>query len=133
MKLHIKTTTTRLVFLAALLILASAARAESCGVVLRQPELIATLKLASEERPIHVQFKTRAAGVKLPVDLIEKYPDEMSIILQYEFHKLTVTDDGFEVGLWFKRQYKWVVVPFDAVTGFWDMDRPVCRGQVSVN
>lgn len=128
MKLHVKMIATRLVFLSALLALASPAHAETCGVVLRQPEGIATLKLASEKRPIHVQFKTRAPGVKVPVDLIEKYPDEMSIILQYEFHKLTVSGDGFEVGLWFKRQYKRLVVPFDAVTGFWDMDRPVCWG-----
>lgn len=129
MKLHIKMIARRLVFLATLLATASPARAEPCGTVLRQAESMATLKLASEERPIHVQFKTRAAGVRIPVDLIEKYPDELSIVLQYEFHKLTVTDDGFEVGLWFKRQYKWLAVPFDAVTGFWDMNRPVCWGK----
>ncbi|MBR0718605.1 ClpXP protease specificity-enhancing factor SspB [Bradyrhizobium liaoningense] len=132
MKLHINMIARRLVFLAALVALAALAapaRAETCGIVLRQAEGIATLKLASEERPIHVQFKTRAAGVRLPVDLIEKYPDELSIVLQHEFHKLTVTNDGFEVGVWFKRQYKWLVVPFDAVTGFWDMDRPVCWGK----
>ncbi|MBR0826015.1 hypothetical protein JQ596_10740 [Bradyrhizobium manausense] len=129
MKLHIKMITRQLFLLEALLALTSPVRAEVCGIVLRQAESMATLKLASEERPIHVQFKTRAPGVRIPVDLIEKHPDELAIVLQHEFHKLTVTDDGFEVGVWFKRQYKWLVVPFDAVTGFWDMDRPVCGGR----
>lgn len=88
---------------------------------MRQAESMATLKLASEERPIHVQFTTRTAGIRMPVDLLEKCADELTIVLQRKFLKLTVTGEGCEVVLWFNRQYKLLAVPFDAVTNSWDM------------
>lgn len=114
--------------LLALLALAFPARAEPCGAV-KPAELAATLRLAAEERPIHVQFATRADGVKMPDDLLAQYPEEMTIVLQYEFHRLTLKDGRFEVGLWFKRRYARLTVPFAAVTGIWDTSVPKCEGK----
>ena len=52
--------------------------------------------------------------------LREQYPQEMTIILQHQFWDLTVTDDSFEVGLSFDGVPEKLLVPFDAVKGFFD-------------
>jgi hypothetical protein len=67
-----------------------------------------------------ITFRTRAAGVKLSPRIKEKHPDEMTIILQHQFWDLLVTEQAFEVGLSFGSVPERLVVPFEAVTGFWD-------------
>jgi hypothetical protein len=67
-----------------------------------------------------ITFKTAATGVVLPAALLAQYPDEMNIVLQYQFERLRVTAEQFEVVLWFKGAKTRVVVPFDAVTIFID-------------
>jgi len=44
----------------------------------------------------------------------------MTIILQHQFWDLVVGENGFEVGLSFSNVPERVVVPFDALTGFFD-------------
>ena len=78
-------------------------------------EMAVTLRLASEDRPVNIKFRTRAEGVKVPSYLAAKYPDEMSIVLQYEFKQLNVRDDRFEVVVWFRGYPERLVVPFNAV------------------
>ena len=67
-----------------------------------------------------ITFLTTAKGVKIPADQRVKYPENMSVILQYEFEHLVVHDDGFEVDLFFRAIRRRVAVPFDAVTSFID-------------
>jgi hypothetical protein len=67
-----------------------------------------------------IAFKTKAKGVGLPAALISQYPDDMHIILQYQFEALKVSADRFDVTLWFKGKKTRVTVPFDAVTLFLD-------------
>jgi hypothetical protein len=50
----------------------------------------------------------------------EQYPDEMTIILQHQFEDLSVTDHAFEVGLSFRGIPEMLLIPFDALTGFFD-------------
>ena len=45
-----------------------------------------------------ITFKTGAAGVDIPRHLSEKFPDEMTIVIQNRFWDLKVNDGGFEVG-----------------------------------
>ena len=52
--------------------------------------------------------------------LREKYPQDMTIVLQHQFWDLAVTEHGFEVGLSFSGVPERLLVPFDAVTGFFD-------------
>lgn len=68
----------------------------------------------------YVTFKTHDRGVELPDFLRERYPDEMTIVLQNQFSGLKVTDDEFEVTLSFQKLPTTLVVPFAAVTGFAD-------------
>jgi hypothetical protein len=68
----------------------------------------------------YISFKTKHPGVKLSPRLGEKYPDEITIVLQHQFWDLTVTDQAFEVGLSFRNAPEKLVVPFDAISGFFD-------------
>src|SRR5262249_52671416 len=63
---------------------------------------------------------TSAPGVKISPRLHAQYPKEMTIVLQHQFWDLTVTEDRFEVGLSFGGIPERLVVPFDAVNGFFD-------------
>ena len=68
----------------------------------------------------YLTFKTKFHGVEIPVFLREQYPDEMTIILQHQFWGLKVTDDRFEVTLTFKKLPATLVIPFAALTAFFD-------------
>ena len=116
----------RLLFASATLLVTSRANAEPCNTVAARAGMAASLRLATEERPVNVTFATRATGVKVPAYLLENYPDEMPIVLQYEFDRLIVTDDGFDVSLWFKHKYARLTVPFDAVREFYDNSVRTC-------
>ncbi|MFZ0841081.1 MAG: ClpXP protease specificity-enhancing factor SspB, partial [Xanthobacteraceae bacterium] len=81
-----------------------------------------------DERPVTITYRTRAEGVKLPAYLLEQYPDEMTIILQYEFDRLVVSDDRFEVTVYFKGRPARLTIPFDAVKAFFDKNVAKCWG-----
>ncbi len=72
------------------------------------------------EHHFYITFRTHAPGVKLSNRLLEQYPEEMTVILQYQFWDLKVNDNGFEVGLHFKNVPERLQVPFDAIAGFYD-------------
>jgi hypothetical protein len=67
-----------------------------------------------------ISFKTTASGVRLSSRLREQYPEEMTVVLQHQFWDLGVTDYAFEVGLSFGGVPERLLVPFDAITGFFD-------------
>jgi hypothetical protein len=68
----------------------------------------------------YISFDTRAPGVSLSKRLKEKYPHEMTIVLQHRFWDLSVTDDRFEVKLTFDGIPERLVVPFAAIKVFFD-------------
>jgi hypothetical protein len=72
------------------------------------------------EHHFYITFKTRAPGVDIPDHLMERFPDEMTIVLQKRFWDLTVSDEGFSIGLSFNQVPAILVVPFAAITGFVD-------------
>jgi hypothetical protein len=72
------------------------------------------------EHHFYVSFRTDHAGVRLSQRLREKYPQDMTIVLQHQFDALTVNDQGFEVGLSFSGIAERLRVPFDALSGFFD-------------
>ncbi|MCB2086781.1 MAG: hypothetical protein H6919_06115 [Sphingomonadaceae bacterium] len=68
----------------------------------------------------YITFKTGAPGVDIPKSLRERFPDEMTIVLQNKFWDLNVRDDGFSVGLSFNQVPAKLDVPFSAITAFVD-------------
>jgi len=68
----------------------------------------------------YITFKTSAPGVNIPNRLKERFPDEMTIVLQNKFWDLKVTETGFTVGLSFSQIPSTLIVPFSAITAFVD-------------
>lgn len=68
----------------------------------------------------YVTFRTRGAGVDIDPSLLDKYPDEMTIVLEHQFWDLDVEEAGFEVTLKFSGVPKYLKVPFTAVSRFHD-------------
>lgn len=68
----------------------------------------------------YISFNTRAPSVGLSRRLREKYPQEMTIVLQHRFWGLTVFDDRFEVNLTFDNIPERLVIPFQAIRVFVD-------------
>jgi len=65
-------------------------------------------------------FDTRAPGVRIPDFLAKRYPEEMTVVLKRHYRDLTVSDEGFSVGLWFDGREAEVGVPWDALRQFVD-------------
>jgi uncharacterized protein len=72
------------------------------------------------EHHFYIGFRTHARGVRLSARMRERYPDEMTIVLQHQFWDLNVTGEVFEVGLSFHNVPEMLLIPFDAVTRFAD-------------
>jgi len=68
----------------------------------------------------YITFKTEAPGVSGPNDLLSKYPDEMTIVLQHQYWDLAPGETFFSVTLQFSGQPKRLSVPYAAVTRFYD-------------
>lgn len=68
----------------------------------------------------YITFKTTAPGVTIPTHLRERFPDEMTIVLQNKFWDLGVNEDGFTVGLSFNQIPTKLDIPFSAITAFVD-------------
>lgn len=72
------------------------------------------------EHHFYIAFRTSAKNVHISPRLVEKYPDEMTIVLQHQFWDLDVRDDHFSIGLSFSNIPEKLVVPYSAVTSFYD-------------
>ena len=68
----------------------------------------------------YITFKTGAPGVSIPAHLKERFPDEMTIVLQNKFWDLKVEEDSFSVGLSFNQVPSTLIIPFRAITAFVD-------------
>ncbi|MGE0722762.1 MAG: SspB family protein [Alphaproteobacteria bacterium] len=68
----------------------------------------------------YLSFRTDHAGVQIPDYLREKYPEEITIVLQHQFWGLDIQPDRFEVTLSFRDVHERLIVPFAALTGFAD-------------
>ena len=67
-----------------------------------------------------ISFRTDHPGTRISESLRADYPEEITIVLQHQFWDLATTDHSFEVGLFFKGVPERLLVPFDALTGFYD-------------
>ncbi|WP_208978184.1 SspB family protein [Pseudovibrio denitrificans] len=72
------------------------------------------------EHHFYIAFETTAPGVKISNRLKERYPKEMTIVLQHQFWDLQITEHAFEVGLSFGGVPEHLYVPFSAIKGFFD-------------
>lgn len=72
------------------------------------------------EHHLYIAFDTTAPGVRISNRLRERYPEEMTVVLQHQYWDLEVSEAAFSVSLSFSGAPERVVVPFAAVKGFFD-------------
>lgn len=72
------------------------------------------------EHHFYISFQTEYPGVELPDHLHKQYPEEMTIVLQYQFFDLKVQPEQFSVTLSFNNIREKLVIPFQAITTFAD-------------
>lgn len=68
----------------------------------------------------YITFLTDFPGVSIPDYLRERYPGEMTIVLQYQFSDLEVDDHFLKVTLSFNNVPERLIVPLSAISIFAD-------------
>lgn len=68
----------------------------------------------------YISFDTQHPGVRMSTRLRQRYPEEMTVVLQHQFWDLSVTDVAFEVGLSFSGIPERLYIPYTAIKGFFD-------------
>ena len=72
------------------------------------------------EHHFYITFLTDHPGVQIPDYLRERYPGEMTIVLQYQFSDLEVDDEFLKVTLSFNNVPENLIVPMSAISIFAD-------------
>jgi len=68
----------------------------------------------------YIAFRTKAPGVDIPRHLMERYPEEMTVVIQHRYWDLAIDDEGFQIGLSFNQVPAKLRIPYAAITGFVD-------------
>jgi uncharacterized protein len=72
------------------------------------------------EHHFYIAFNTKYPGVGLSPRIAERYPREMTVVLQHQFWNLLIFEDRFEVELSFDNISEKLIVPFLSIKGFLD-------------
>jgi hypothetical protein len=88
--------------------------------VVREALAVAASKGLPGAHHFYITFRTGAPGVAIPDQLLAKYPEEMTVVLEHQFWDLEVTEDAFAVTLSFGNKPARLFIPFAAVTTFAD-------------
>ncbi|MEM7547358.1 MAG: ClpXP protease specificity-enhancing factor SspB [Pseudomonadota bacterium] len=72
------------------------------------------------EHHFYITYDTTHPSVAMPDWLFERYPDQITIVIQHEYDDLEVSPDGFAVSMSFSSRNANLYVPFDAVLTFVD-------------
>jgi hypothetical protein len=94
------------------------------GIVRAALGRVAALGRPPGEHHFYIAFDTRAPGIVLSKRLKQRYPEEMTIVLQHQFWNLTVDDHQFEVMLSFDGVSERLSVPLRAIRVFFDPSVP---------
>lgn len=68
----------------------------------------------------YISFQTQAVGVAIPGHLRAQHPNDMTIVMQYQYDDLVIEDDFFSVVLSFGGKKEQLVIPYTAVISFAD-------------
>lgn len=74
----------------------------------------------TDDHHFYITFFTEHPGVKIPSYLKDRYPGEMTIVLQHQFYDLEVDDEKFSVMLSFNNVPERLQIPLTAITIFAD-------------
>lgn len=90
------------------------------GVVREAIEEVIEAKELPGDHHFYITFMTDYPGVKMPAYLRDRYPGEMTIVLQYQFYDLNVDDEKMGVTLSFNNVPENLEIPLSAITIFAD-------------
>jgi uncharacterized protein len=90
------------------------ARADPAGALRRGPHGL------PGEHHFFITFDTMHPDVEIADWLSDRYPDEMTVVMQHWFDNLDVGDEGFSVTLNFGDQPEPLYIPYDAIKTFVD-------------
>lgn len=72
------------------------------------------------EHHFFITFDTNHVGVEMAPWLKERYPKEITVVMQHWYDDLDVRDDGFSVTLNFGDTPEHLVIPYEAILTFVD-------------
>jgi hypothetical protein len=75
-----------------------------------------------DDSSFFVSFLTNYPGVVLSQKLRDQYPEEMMVIMQYQFDDLKVEENKFSVVLYFNDIPEFISIPYDSVTSYIDKE-----------
>jgi uncharacterized protein len=93
---------------------------EAMHIIVRKSLEIVAKKSFFGDHHFFISFITKYPGVLLSDKLRKKYPDEMTIVLQFQFEDLQVHEDHFSVILSFDNVKETISAPYAALTAFAD-------------
>ncbi len=88
--------------------------------VVKKALKIAADKGLDDPHHFYITLASQHPGLELPNYLKKEYPEEITIVLQYEFWDLKVEKDYFSVTLSFEDSTETIKAPFSSVLNFTD-------------
>ena len=73
-----------------------------------------------EGNHLYITFDTNNIKVKIPAWLKEKHPQEMTIVIQYEYWNFKIKKNLFNIGLSFNNINADLTIPYDSLISFAD-------------
>jgi len=73
-----------------------------------------------EGHHLYITFLTNHPKTSLPSWLKEKFPNEITIVIQYEYYNLTVNEDNFSIGLSFNNVKTDLEISYESIISFAD-------------
>ena len=73
-----------------------------------------------DKHHFYISFNTKAKNVIIPKELTNKYPEEMTIVIENTFWDLKVNDKDFSLILSFDNVKKKLIITFDSILSFSD-------------
>ena len=74
----------------------------------------------SDNNQLYITFFTNVKKVELPNWLKQKYPKEITIIIQYEYYDLKINEDNFSISLLFSNIKTNLIIDYNAIISFAD-------------
>ncbi len=90
------------------------------GVVRTALEIASKRESLPGDHHFYITFRTRTPGVQMADYLKDRFPDEMTIVIQHQYWDFEIHDDRFEIILKFSGVPQHLRIPFAALTRFFD-------------
>ena len=69
---------------------------------------------------LYITFTTKNPNTSIPEWLLQKYPSEMTIVIQHEYYHLSVNKNDFNIGLSFNNKKSDLKISFNSIISFAD-------------